>query len=42
MHDRGGSVQVPWFDFPFSKSLGIGVVIGLVLGAAVRTILSAS
>lgn len=31
-------MQVPWFDFQFNRPLGIGLVIGLVLGAFLRTV----
>lgn len=32
-------MQTPWFEFGLSRSLGAGVLIGLVLGAFLRSLL---
>lgn len=35
-------MQFPWFEFNFNRTLGIGLVIGVVLGAFLRTVLQNS
>lgn len=39
MDSLSPTMQTPWFDFGMTRSLGTGLLIGLVLGAFLRALL---